>query len=77
MAEEEHPEIEILRVTSTTTMGPGMKPVPRTYVTYRDAVGRVGMVVIPKEEPTDEEIAAAIRARMEEAKRPPVKRIRL
>ena len=34
-----------------------------TFVVYRDAEGRVGTIVVPKAEPTDAEILAAVKKR--------------
>lgn len=41
--------------------------VPRTRITYVDERGRIDMIVLPIAEPTDKQIAEAIRKRQEEA----------
>jgi len=63
--------------SEATVPGPDGKPATYTYVTYRAENGRIGMVVIPKKDPTDADVAAAIRRQAEEAAKRKPKEISL
>jgi len=65
MAEKPKPKAEIL-YTSTSRV-PDEKGEMHTYthIVYRDERGVIGTVTLPKEKPTDAEIADAIRRQRE------------
>lgn len=71
----EKPEIEIISQRTLKIWLPDEGEVPRTYVTYRDEKGRLDMIVLPLEDPSDEEISAAVKKRLGEAEKGPGRRI--
>ena len=68
-------EIEILSKQTITVWQPDVGDVPRTYITYRDERGRIDMITLPMAEPTDRQIAEAVKKRMEEEAKAPTRRI--
>jgi len=68
------PEITVLSVSFTELPDEKGKLQPRTHVVYRDEQGMIGSIVIPKKDPSDSDIKAAIREqRAERAKAAPRK----
>ena len=66
------PEIEVLSTSFTEVPDEKGKLQPLTHVVYRDETGIIGTITIPKKEPSDADIAAAIRKQREliEARKP-------
>ena len=60
------PEITVLHVS--TSQVPDEKGVlhPLSHIVYQDEKGRIGTIQIPKAEPSDADIAAAIKKQQEE-----------
>lgn len=64
--------ITVLHQAESEVPGPEGKPQILTYITYKDENGRIGMVTVPKKNPTDREIAETIKKQQkEEAARTP------
>lgn len=65
-------KVTVLAQSEAQVPGPEGKPQTYTYVTYRDEYGHIGHLTLPKKDPTDADIAAAIlKQRREEAARKP------
>lgn len=59
-------EIEILGTDTTEVRNPRGEMEPRTLVSFRDEEGRYDAIVIPVKEPSDTQIAEAIKKRRAE-----------
>ena len=70
-------EIEIISSSFTELPDEKGKLQPYTHVVYRDEEGRIGTVTILKKDPSDAEIAGAIRKQREAEKAAKPKTIRL
>ena len=78
MAEKKKtPQIEVLYSSFSELPDPEGKLQPYTHVVYRDEEGRIGTVTIIKKDPSDVEIAAAVRKQREAEKAAKPKTIRL
>jgi hypothetical protein len=70
----EKPQVEILHMSTTKLPDKEGKLQPLTHIVYRDERGIIGTITIPKEKPSDAEIAIEIRKlrEAEKARKPHV-----
>jgi len=62
------PQVEILHSSFTQVPDEKGQPQPYTHIVYRDELGTIGRIVIPKKDPSDSDIREAIRRQREAEK---------
>lgn len=70
-------EIEVLHSSFSEIPDEKGKPQPLTHIVYRDDAGRIGTVTLHRKDPTDGQIADAVKKQREAAAAREPKRIRL
>jgi len=67
-APQPKPEIEILHKTLSQVPDEKGQLQPYTHIVYRDEQGQIGTLTLKKKDPTDADIAAAVKKQREEQK---------
>jgi len=67
-AETPKPQAEILHSSFTELPDEKGQLQPQTHIVYRDELGVIGTVTIPKKDPSDADVREAIRKQREAAK---------